>query len=387
MTADPLSQALDPWGFESPFGASASGERTTAAGQPAVVGAPWGEAPWVEAPWAEAAWTEAPWTGEAESAGGVAFPSGAVLARASGATGRDEEHWDPNGAGLPLLDTRPALRTTRLSPNFTVGELASSGGRASDVARISPELVRVLQAIRDRAGKAVRITSGYRSWARNKALYQGYGKKPTLSRHCSGQAADITVPGLSGAQIAKLAIDAAGPELAIGIGTTFAHVDVRGAWALWSYGGVAASTVRAVRAYRDARRRGAPPAPVPPGPVPPGPVPPPVPRVPGQTAGGRLEVARVPLLAAHRGAGPDLVLRWNGMQNPEAIDVVVHLHGYSPPAASMRLPRDKEPISGLDFSDPAGREPGGRTRPTLALLPGGSRRRARSGPTGSRSRR
>jgi LAS superfamily LD-carboxypeptidase LdcB len=85
---------------------------------------------------------------------------------------------------------------------------------------------------------------------------------------------------------------------------------------------------------------------------------------------GRLEVARVPLLARHRGQGPALVLRWNDMPSrPEEIDVVVHLHGYS--RAGMTLPRDIERWSGLDLAPVDGAPGQGRSRPTLTVLPRG----------------
>lgn len=161
------------------------------------------------------------------------FPSGASLQTVLGPTGPSEEHWDPNNTGLPLYDTGPAVHALRLSKNFTVKELVSSGGRPATKARISPDLVRCLQAIRDAAGKPVTITSGYRSWWRNVEVYKG--RTPTRSRHCSGQAADITIPGLTGLQIAKLAVDACGDTLGIGVGRTFAHVDVRGTRASWTY--------------------------------------------------------------------------------------------------------------------------------------------------------
>ena len=53
------------------------------------------------------------------------------------------------------------------------------------------------------------------------------------------------------------------------------------------------------------------------------------------------------------------------------MDVVVHLHGYSGRREKMTLVRDKEPASGLDFTDPADPSARGRTRPTLAVLPRG----------------
>ncbi|HEX6749579.1 MAG TPA: N-acetylmuramidase domain-containing protein [Longimicrobium sp.] len=91
-------------------------------------------------------------------------------------------------------------------------------------------------------------------------------------------------------------------------------------------------------------------------------------------AAGRSEVATLPLLAPHGGAAPDLVVRWNDMTAPPpAVDVVVHLHGYDAHATRMTLPRDMEPICGLDWSNPDDRaDPTpGRRLPTVGLLPRG----------------
>jgi len=52
----------------------------------------------------------------------------------------------------------------------------------------------------------IRITSGYRSFSRNSAVYAARNQKATKSRHSSGQAADITITGMTGVAIAKLAI-------------------------------------------------------------------------------------------------------------------------------------------------------------------------------------
>ena len=97
-------------------------------------------------------------------------------------------------------------------------------------------------------------------------------------------------------------------------------------------------------------------------------------------AGGREEIARVPLLSGHRGTPPDLILRWNALPDrPEVVDVVVHLHGYSGNRERMSLSRDKEPDSGLDFADPDSPGTLGRTRPTLGILPRGNYFGGRSG--------
>jgi flagellar protein FlgJ len=81
-----------------------------------------------------------------------------------------------------------------------------------DLARISCRLVRNLQKIRDRVGQPVQVTSGYRSYRYNVELYESRGQKPINSQHSSGRAADIATAGMTGLEIAKLAIDGpAGP--------------------------------------------------------------------------------------------------------------------------------------------------------------------------------
>lgn len=304
------------------------------------------------------------------------FPSGLVLQTTTGATGRDEEHWDPNNVGLPLLATGPSVQGKLVSPHFTVKELVSSGGNASPVARISPALVSVLEAIRERVGKAVQITSGYRSWARNKQVYAKRKQKPTNSRHCSGQAADINVAGMTGTELAKVAIDAAGTDLALGIGADYIHVDVRGTWVLWTYfpkGGPADKVAReVVEGHRSRVLRSGAPVPVrksrPPTPTPSKPASP----QPGPaTAANRLVVPRHPLLRSHRGTAPDLILRWHRIARSGKVDVVVHFHGFASQGEAMRINIDKEPISGLNFTDPAAPGSSGRDRPTLGILPRG----------------
>lgn len=287
------TSGLDEWGFESPFAQGQDFVRATS-GQKQQ-SAPWDSFEQEALAWDGPAWEGQPSLGlggtaanisdetsmteesEAEATesdvtdpdGGEgfsgegnfdaeAFPSGAVLQAVSGPTGNGQEHWDPNGSGEPLYSTGPATHGITLSPNFTVKELVTSGGHSAVLARISPALVRLLQAIREQAGRPVQITSGYRSWARNKAVYARRNAKPTLSRHCSGQAADIKVAGLSGLQLAQLAIDAGGPNLAIGIGAGYIHIDVRGTWAVWTYFGKGSARDRAsltqICAYREAHR-------------------------------------------------------------------------------------------------------------------------------------
>jgi hypothetical protein len=75
-------------------------------------------------------------------------------------------------------------------------------------------------------------------------------------------------------------------------------------------------------------------------------------------------LADTPVLRSHAGTQPDLFLRWNRIPRAAAaIDVVVHLHGFSQQGGAMPL-SEKVPRSGLDLSR--------RQRPTLALLPRGN---------------
>jgi hypothetical protein len=146
-----------------------------------------------------------------------------------------------------------------------VDELASSGGQRFDRARIDPRLVVCLQAIRDRVGKPVIVTSGYRPYGYNVDIYRKRNQKPTRSRHSSGQAADIKVAGMTGLTLAKAAIDACGCDLGVGIGDNYAHIDVRGQWANWTYLRDARASSRAlqeINAYHRSRCAGGGGAPV-----------------------------------------------------------------------------------------------------------------------------
>ena len=84
----------------------------------------------------------------------------------------------------------------------------------------------------------------------------------------------------------------------------------------------------------------------------------------GVGAAGEAYLTDTPMLSTHAGTQPDLFLRWNAIPlDAAAVDVVVHLHGFSRAGAAMAL-AEKVPRSGLDLS--------GRTRPTLAVLPRGN---------------
>lgn len=88
-------------------------------------------------------------------------------------------------------------------------------------------LMRKLDALRERLGCPVYISSGYRCASHNKAV-----GGVVNSYHTRGQAADIYVKGVAPKELAKLA-EEVGFD---GIGTysTFVHVDVRGYRARWN---------------------------------------------------------------------------------------------------------------------------------------------------------
>ena len=93
--------------------------------------------------------------------------------------------------------------------------------------KIDPELVRKLQQLRDRIGKPISITSGYRCPAHNRAVGGA-----TQSQHLTGKAADITVKGMAPAVVADHA-EAVGFG-GIGRYATFTHVDTRSEKARWN---------------------------------------------------------------------------------------------------------------------------------------------------------
>lgn len=115
----------------------------------------------------------------------------------------------------------------KLSTNFRVREFACTDG--SDPIFISTDLVMVLQKIRTHFGKAVTITSAYRTPTRNKAV-----GGTTYSQHLYGTAADIKVSGVSPIKVAEYAEKLLPNKGGIGIYDTFTHIDVRDTKSRWN---------------------------------------------------------------------------------------------------------------------------------------------------------
>lgn len=114
----------------------------------------------------------------------------------------------------------------KLSTNFRVREFACLDG--SDPIFIDTELVNVLQKIRTHFGRAVTITSAYRTPPRNKSV-----GGTAYSMHLYGRAADIKVSGISPKKVAEYAEKILPNTGGIGIYDTFTHIDVRSVKSRW----------------------------------------------------------------------------------------------------------------------------------------------------------
>lgn len=114
----------------------------------------------------------------------------------------------------------------KLSANFKVKEFACTDG--SDPIFIDTELVNVLQKIRSHFGKAVTITSAYRTPGKNKAA-----GGQTYSQHLYGKAADIKVKGVAPKKVSAYAEKLLPKSGGIGTYGTFTHIDVRTTKARW----------------------------------------------------------------------------------------------------------------------------------------------------------
>ena len=121
----------------------------------------------------------------------------------------------------------------RLAPDFKVRELRCRDG--SDTVMVDEALMLLLQCIREHFGKAVTITSGYRTAAHNAAV--GGAKS---SQHLLGRAADIRVQGVSVEDVAAYA-ERLMPgwggighyPVKAGRATGWVHVDTRADKARW----------------------------------------------------------------------------------------------------------------------------------------------------------
>lgn len=106
------------------------------------------------------------------------------------------------------------------SKNFKVREFRSKDG--ADAIFVSPQLVELVQRIRDHFGRPLIINSAYRTTSHNKAV--GGARH---SQHLYGTAADIVVSGVHPSAVADFAESLLPDSGGIGRYAGFTHVDVR----------------------------------------------------------------------------------------------------------------------------------------------------------------
>ena len=115
----------------------------------------------------------------------------------------------------------------KLSTNFKVKEFACKDG--ADTVFVNDDLVNLLQKVRNHFGKAVHITSAYRTDAYNKKVGGA-----NYSQHLYGNAADIYITGIQPEEIYNY-LDSEYPNsLGLGKYSSFVHVDVRASQARWN---------------------------------------------------------------------------------------------------------------------------------------------------------
>lgn len=116
------------------------------------------------------------------------------------------------------------VNNLQLTDNFKLSEFACRDG--SEELMLDMDLVHKLQVLRNKLGKPIRVTSGYRNPEYNEKV--GGVKN---SQHLLGKAADIQVDGMDTVELSRHAkmVGFNG----IGIYKNFVHVDVRDVEANW----------------------------------------------------------------------------------------------------------------------------------------------------------
>lgn len=114
----------------------------------------------------------------------------------------------------------------QLSKHFTREEFLCPCCKAGTV---DPELITVLEDVREFFGQPVRINSGYRCEKHNKEV----GGEPN-SMHMKGIAADITVKEVIPSKVAAYLQNKYPDTYGIGLYKSWTHIDVRPKKARWS---------------------------------------------------------------------------------------------------------------------------------------------------------
>jgi len=122
----------------------------------------------------------------------------------------------------------------KLTKNFQLYEFQSKDGVIASKTIINNlfELATNLQVLRDKVGKSIKITSGYRSIQHNKKIG---GEKN--SYHTKGMAADIKVEGMRPEEVAdiieKMISEGKMMQGGLGVYSSWVHYDIRGSKARW----------------------------------------------------------------------------------------------------------------------------------------------------------
>lgn len=142
---------------------------------------------------------------------------------------------------------------TRLSPNFMAREFfvtsprrGGTAGLWADFMALRPDnqariwanltrLARELERLRAAfGGRAVVITSAWRSWRIHAAIYRDLGRTPPKgSQHLLALAADVVIPGVSMARVQAWARE--NWRGGIGLSDDFTHLDLGPVRAPWNY--------------------------------------------------------------------------------------------------------------------------------------------------------
>lgn len=119
-------------------------------------------------------------------------------------------------------------------PNFTPNEFACPCGICNHII-LDLRIPEYLQKTRNFIGRPVNINKGggYRCQRYNDDLIARGYEASKKSRHLSGQAADVSVEGLDGLQIAMYLFMAGFRR--IGVAKTWCHADVGPSNAIWKY--------------------------------------------------------------------------------------------------------------------------------------------------------
>lgn len=125
-----------------------------------------------------------------------------------------------------MLKTYPRNSTEQISKHFKAHEFDCPCG-CHDT-QLDSDLLEKADALRDRCGIPLQITSGYRCEKYQEELkLKGYETAKGISQHQIGRAFDCKAQGLTGLELEAYARSVG--FMAVGVGKAFIHCDLRDA--------------------------------------------------------------------------------------------------------------------------------------------------------------